>query len=126
VVEVGDEGREEDAMKRLVEFPSESGEPILVEVEDIGLAGETRRGLSTSAVVERAQTSFEDALEKARPMATGLLGKLRAIGDTAGNPPDEVQIEFGLILSAEAGAVLAAASAGANYKVTMTWKRSPG
>jgi hypothetical protein len=112
-------------MKRLVEFPSDSGELILVEVEDVGLSGETRRGLSASAVVERAQTSFEDALEKARPMASSLVGKLRAIGDAAGNPPDEVQVEFGIVLSAEAGAILASASAGANYKVTMTWKRSP-
>jgi hypothetical protein len=108
-------------MKRLVEFPSDTGEPILVEVEDVGLPGETRRGLSASAVVERAQTSFEDALEKVKPMATSLVGKLRAIGDAAGNPPDEVQ--FGIVPNAEAGAVLAAASAGANYKVTMTWKR---
>jgi Trypsin-co-occurring domain 1 len=106
-------------MKRLVEFPSDTGESILFEVEDVGLAGETRRGLSTSAVVERAQTSFEDALEKARPMASSLVGKLRAIGDAAGNPPDEVQVEFGIVLNAEAGAVLASASAGANYKVTM-------
>jgi hypothetical protein len=113
-------------MTRLVEFPSDSGEPILVEVVDVRLGGETRRGLSTSAVVERAQTSFEDALEKARPMATSLVGKLRAMGDAAGNAPDEVQVEFGIILSAEAGAVLAAASATANYKVTMTWKRQTG
>src|ERR687890_1500194 len=113
-------------MKRLVKFTSDSGEPILVEVEDVGLGGETRRGLSASTVVERAQTSFEDALEKAKPMATSLVGKLRAIGDAAGSPPDEVQVEFGIVLSAEAGAVLAAASAGANYKVTMTWKRPPG
>ena len=74
------------SVRRLVVFPSESGEPILVEVEDVGLGGETWRGLSPSAVVERAQTSFEDALDKARPMATGLVGKLRAIGDAAGNP----------------------------------------
>jgi NTP-dependent ternary system trypsin peptidase co-occuring protein len=113
-------------MKRLVEFPSESGEPILVEVEEGGFGGETRRGLSPSAVVERAQTSFEDALEKARPMALGLVGKLRAIGDATGNPPDEVQVEFGIVLNAEAGAILASASAGANYKVTMTWKRQAG
>ena len=119
------ESHEEATMKRLVEFPSETGESVLVEVEDAGLAGETRRGLSTSAVVNRAQTTFEDVLEKAKPMATGLVAKLRAIGDAAGNPPDEVQVEFGIILSAEAGAVLAAASATANYKVTMTWKRSP-
>src|SRR5215211_1473831 len=97
-----------------------------VDVENVGIAGETRRGLSPSAVVERAQTSFEDAIEKARPMATGLVGKLRAIGDSAGSPPDEVQVEFGIVLNAEAGAVLASASAGANYKVTMTWKRPPG
>lgn len=113
-------------MNRLVEFPSVTGEPILVEVEDVRLPGETRRGLSPSSVVERAQTSFEDALEKARPMATGLVGKLWAVGDAAGNPPDEVQVEFDIILSAEAGAVLATASAAANYKVTMTWKRQPG
>jgi hypothetical protein len=29
-------------------------------------------------------------------------------------------------LNAEAGAILASASASANYKVTMTWKCSPG
>ena len=110
-------------MKRLVEFPSDNGEPILVEVEDLGLSGETRRGLSASAVVERAQTSFEDALDRVRPMATSLVGKLRTMSDAAA--PDEVQVEFGIVLSAEAGAVLAAASAGANYKVTMTWKRPP-
>jgi hypothetical protein len=112
-------------MKRLVEFPSNSGEPILVEVEGVGHSGETRRGLSTSTVVERARTSFEDALEKARPMTTSLVEKLRVIGDAAGSPPDEVQVEFGIVLNAEAGAILASASAGANYKVTMTWKRQP-
>jgi hypothetical protein len=113
-------------MRRLVEFPTEGGGVILAEVDDLELGdGTTRRGLSTSSVVERAQTSFEDALEKAKPMASSLVGKLRAIGDAAGNPPDEVQVEFGIILSAEAGAVLAAASATANYKVTMTWKQPP-
>ena len=111
-------------MKRLVEFLSENGEPIMVEVEDLELAGgggTTRRGLSPSGVVDRAQTSFEDALERAQPMASGLVSKLRSIADS----PDEVQVEFGLSLSAQAGAVLVAgASAGANYKVTLKWNRT--
>jgi hypothetical protein len=109
-------------MKRLVEFPSDSGEPILVEVEDLDPTdGTTRRGLSASAVVERAQTSFEDALEKAQPIASGLIGRLRSMADS----PDEVQVEFGLSLSANVGAVLVAgAGAGANYKVTLTWKKA--
>jgi hypothetical protein len=110
-------------MRRLVEFPSESGEPIMVEVEDLELAGDggkTRRGLSPSGVVERAQTSFEDALDTAQPIASGLIGKLRSIAD----PPDEVQVEFGLSLSANVGALLVAgASAGANYKVTLKWTK---
>jgi hypothetical protein len=39
--------------------------------------------------------------------------------------PDEVQVEFGLTLSANVGAVLVAAgSAGANYKVTLKWNRT--
>jgi len=111
-------------MKRLVEFPSDSGDPIVVEVEDIELAGgggTTRRGLSPSGVIDRAQTSFEDALEKAQPMASGLVSKLRSIADS----PDEVQVEFGLSLSANAGAILVAgASAGANYKVTLKWTKT--
>jgi len=115
----------EDAMKRLVEFPSEDGQSVFVEVEGDVLGGETRRGLSPSAMVERAQTSFEDALDKARPMASSLVKKLRDVGDSAGTPPDEVQVQFGIVLSAGAGAVLAAASAGANYTVTMTWKKQP-
>jgi hypothetical protein len=45
-------------------------------------------------------------------MVTDSVGKLRAIGDAAGDSSDEV--EFGLIVSAEAGAVLVASSAGAD------------
>jgi len=54
-------------------------------------------------------------------MASGLVSKFRSIADS----PDEVQVEFGLSLSAQAGAVLVAgASAGANYKVTLKWNRT--
>jgi hypothetical protein len=108
-------------MKRLVEFPTQDGGVIVAEVEDLELGGgTTRRGLSTSSVVERAQTSFEDALDTAQPVASGLIGKLRSIAD----PPDEMQVEFGLSLSANVGAVLVAgASAGANYKVTLKWTK---
>jgi hypothetical protein len=39
--------------------------------------------------------------------------------------PKVFRVEFGMSLNADAGAVLAAASAGANYKVTMKWKKAP-
>lgn len=108
-------------MKRLVEFPSENGGVIVVEAEDLGpTGGTTRRGMSSTAVLERAQTSFEDALETAQPIASGLIGRMRNIADA----PDEVQVEFGLSLSANVGTVLVAGgSAGANFKVTLRWNK---
>jgi hypothetical protein len=47
---------------------------------------------------------------------------LRSLADA----PDEVQVEFGLDLHAEAGAFIAAASTGANFKVMLTWRHDGG
>ncbi len=104
-------------MKRLVQFPLEDGGVIWVEVdvpEGPGMVPAAR-----GEVVERAQETFEVALDRVRPAAQAIIGKLRALHD----PPDEIQVEFGLKLSAEAGALIAATGAEANYKVTLTWKR---
>ena len=83
-------------MKRLVEFPSDTGEAVVVEIEDLQPRGGPRRDLATSVVVERAHNSFEDALEKARALASGLISRLqKRIADSPGELPDQVQIEFG-------------------------------
>ena len=37
--------------------------------------------------------------------------------------PDEVVVEFGLQLSAEAGAFIASASSSATFTVSLTWRR---
>ena len=108
-------------MKRIVEFPTETGESVLVEVEDTQPAGPTRRGMTASSVVSRADTSFEEAMQRAQPIASGLLKRLKGLSD----PPDAVQVEFGLSINAAAGAVLASASTGAHYRVTLTWWRTP-
>lgn len=106
--------------KQLIKFPLEEGGFIWVEVntaETQGLVPASRG----SEVSQEARQTFEAALEKVRPAAQAIIGKLRALHD----PPDEVTIEFGLKMSAEAGAIIAAAGAEANYKVTLTWKREP-
>lgn len=104
-------------MKRLVEFPLEEGGTILVEVEMPEGAGMVPA--ARGEVAQRAQQTFEQALEKIRPAAQAIIKKLRALHD----PPDEIEVEFGLKMSAEAGAVVAAAGVEANYKVTLMWKR---
>jgi hypothetical protein len=105
-------------MKRLIEFPLEDGATILVEAEV-----PEERGMIPAARGERgvlkAQQTFEAALDRIRPAAQVLIQKLRALHD----PPDEIQVEFGLSLNAQAGAFIAAASTEAHYKITLTWRR---
>ena len=107
-------------MKRLVEFSVEgsANEGLIVEVDDPGPEfGEERA--SRRDAIERADQSLDEALRRIQPAASALLGKLRGLAE----PPDEVQIEFGVKLTGKAGAVLASASASANYRVTLTWTR---
>jgi hypothetical protein len=106
-------------MKRLVEFPLEGGSAVVVEVEEPTPTSGTVRGLRAGELTEKAKESFETALEKIRPAATVILAKLRDLSER----PDEVGVEFGIRLSAEAGAFIASTGAEANFKVTLTWRR---
>jgi Trypsin-co-occurring domain 1 len=106
-------------MGQLVEFPLHNDTTVLVEV-DSESAGPVTRGLGDRRTVQHAQQTFEQAISRVQPAAELLLSRLRLLADA----PDEVQVEFGLALSAEAGAFIAAASSTANFRVSLTWRRS--
>lgn len=104
-------------MKRLIEFQLEDGGSIVVEShETIATVGMVRAGRPADVVTKAGQT-FEAALEKIKPAATAIITKLRSLGE----PPNEVEVEFGVKMNAEAGAFIASAGAEANYKVTLKW-----
>jgi hypothetical protein len=109
-------------MKRLVEFPLEDGTSILVEVDEPGVSGgtggSTLRSIRPTDVIERARLTYEEAIDKMRPAALSVITHMRQLPD----PPDEVAVELGISLSAEAGAFLASAAAQANLVLTLTWK----
>jgi hypothetical protein len=102
---------------RLVEFPLEDGGSILVEVTEAA-DGRVTRGLNRDGLTEQTQHTFEQAISRIQPAATSIIAKLRGIPEA----PDEVNVEFGLELSAEAGAFIASASTSANFKVSLTWR----
>ena len=106
-------------MGRLVEFPAEDGSTVLVEVSDRS-TGMATRGISGSGVTERAQRTFEDAIYRVQPAMHAIVSHIQS----AAQSPHEIQVEFGLNLHAEAGAFIAAASATANFTVTLTWHRN--
>lgn len=132
-------------MKRLVEFPTEDGGSILVEVEDTPRSGQgfgshgslpstsgspsgtTLRGFGSGRssettspdMFERARISYEHALDRIQSAAETIITKMRDLSET----PDEVSVEFGIKLSADIGAFLASTSAEAQFILRLTWKR---
>jgi hypothetical protein len=104
-------------MKQLIEFPLQDGSSVIVEVEQpegavvkVGRPGE---------VAAKAKETLEAALDKIKPASEAIVTKLRGLHDA----PDEIGVEFGIKLSAEAGAFIASAGVEANYKVTLKWTK---
>ena len=89
---------------------------MVVQVED-SAAGPVTRGIGGQSITIRASQTFEDAISRVRPAAEAVVAQLQSLASA----PDEV--EFGLALSAGAGAFIAAASAEANFKISLTWRR---
>jgi hypothetical protein len=98
-------------MRRLVEFPLQGGGEVLVDTS----TGPVTRSWGDRRVTKQADQTFEAAIGRIEPAARALLSRLRDL-------PDEVAVEFGLQLSVEAGAFIAAASSTANFKVSITWR----
>jgi hypothetical protein len=108
-------------MARLVEFPLEDGGTVLVQVDERTAQGPVTRGWADrSAVTDHAEQTFEQAISRVQPAAQALISRLRRLADA----PEEVVVEFGLELSAEAGAFIASASTAANFKVSLTWRHT--
>lgn len=105
-------------MKRIIEYPLEDGGTILVEVDEPEIdSGLVEAGIHTEMIVQ-AQQSFEKAMGTVKPAADTIVKNINSLDVK----PDEIEVEFGIKLSAEAGAFLAAAGAEANFKITLTWK----
>jgi len=108
------------AMSQLIEFAVGSGQSIAVEVDDSAV-GPVTRGIGGQSITTRASQTFEEAIGRVRPATEAIVAQLRDLAAA----PDEVVVEFGLTLSAGSGAFIAAASAEANFKVSLTWSRPP-
>ncbi|NJP97621.1 hypothetical protein HCN51_50765 [Nonomuraea sp. FMUSA5-5] len=73
--------------------------------------------------VVRAERSLGRMLETVRPVAESFVTRFQGLV----NAPDEMVLEFGVSLSAEADVVIASTATEANFSVSLTWKRErPG
>ncbi|NML52555.1 hypothetical protein HHL19_17970 [Streptomyces sp. R302] len=110
-----------------VEVPLEDsgGETVRVQIREVdeALVRVGRGGRS----IARAERSFGQMLDTVRPVAESFVGRFRELA----NAPDEITLEFGVSLSAEADVVIASTATAANFSVSLTWTKpdlqpSPG
>ncbi|XVV07363.1 CU044_2847 family protein [Actinosynnema sp. CA-248983] len=105
-------------MPELIGFRLPDDEMVLVEVTADGpeISPVSRGG----NVIRSATASLEEAMRQVRTAASTALASFREMETR----PDEVQVEFGVKLNAEAGAVIARTGVEGHLKVKLTWGRA--
>ena len=103
-------------MGNVLQFTSEDGTPLFVEVEenDFGVENIAR---GDGSVIVQAASKLEEALDRTRKSLHSLLHMLQEM------TPDEHEIEFGIKLNAEAGVMVAKTAAEGHFAVRMKWSR---
>ncbi|MEV0402332.1 CU044_2847 family protein [Actinoallomurus sp. NPDC050550] len=107
-------------MAYLVELPvtvnGESAEVVKVQIAESadGLVKAARPG----QVVARATRSLGEMLAGIRPVAEDFVSNFREMVDA----PDEIGVEFGISLSAEADVVITSTAAEAAFSVSLKWR----
>jgi hypothetical protein len=105
-------------MAFVVEVPVDGGGRLFVEAspadstDELGLAS-ARPG----TVVTRARESLEQSLDDLQPAIGAILHRLTALA------PDELNVEFGLRVSAETGLVVAKGVGEVHFTVKLAWQR---
>lgn len=98
------------------EFTIDAGEPVLVQFEQRGLQPVSR---DDHLLVEKSQQALESAMSTIRTMGKRIVATIKKIDKT--DRPAEVEVEFGLVLEAEAGALIAKAKTQAAFTVKLKW-----
>ncbi|GGL10872.1 hypothetical protein Sme01_15660 [Sphaerisporangium melleum] len=105
-------------MSELMRMPLADGGQVVVEVSE-NEPGVHRVSRGGNGRIEAAVDSLQVALQPIREAAEAALETFRKSG------PDEVEIELGVKLNAEAGAVIAKSSVEGHLTVKLTWRRLP-
>jgi len=80
------------------------------------------RGGGLAGTLVTADKTFEQAFDRLRPAAAAIIEKFGSMD----HRPEEIEIEFGVSLSAEAGAIIAKTSGEANFRIALRWTRAVG
>jgi Trypsin-co-occurring domain 1 len=105
-------------VERLIDFGLEGGGSVLVEVDASADGPALRGGPATPSIGQAAET-LEGALGQLAPATRAVLAQLRSLAES----PDEIEVEFGVRLSAEARVIIAKGTGEANFRVALRWSK---
>jgi hypothetical protein len=106
-------------MAYVIEIPVEAGGRLLVQATADDLPDTLElAAVRPGEVAARARESVEAAIDQLKPAINAVADRLKAMA------ADEVTVEFGIMLGAEAGAIVAKGTAEVHFTVTLNWKRS--
>jgi hypothetical protein len=98
----------------LLRFESNSQKPVYAEVDSSSAGYELAR---RNGPAREAKTRFEEALKDVESAAKAVLDTFR----DGSLRPDAVEVEFGVRLNAEVGAVFAKTAADGHFVLRLTW-----
>ncbi|MEM1239728.1 MAG: CU044_2847 family protein [Cyanobacteria bacterium P01_H01_bin.26] len=102
--------------KKLAEFTLADGETtFLVEVPEPINEDVVEEVSVLDEPLLKAKESFEAALDKVIPVASAAMGRLKKAS------ADEVEVKFGLNLSADAGVIFSSVGSEVTFEITMKW-----
>ncbi|MFE2601030.1 CU044_2847 family protein [Streptomyces sp. NPDC059396] len=106
-------------MRSLARISLEGGGSILFEAVPGVSDGPVKAG-RVAEVLQDLPSSLQSVMAPVRDTARVVLDQLRQAG------PDEVEVEFGVDLAAQAGAVITRAEANCHLKVRALWRKAEG
>ncbi|GAB3470290.1 CU044_2847 family protein [Actinophytocola sediminis] len=102
-------------MNQLMRIPLEGGTDVYVELADDEPG--VRRASRAGDIIDTAVESLEKSLGSISRTVSAAINELRKV------ELDEVELEFGMRLNAEAGVVIAKTGAEGHLRIKLVWRR---
>jgi len=107
-------------MAYVMEVPVTGGGQLLVQIDEddlpSGVVPAARR--RPGQVVVLAKESVQEAIDQVKPAIDAVAERLKSLA------ADQVTVEFGLLLGAEGGAIVAKGKAEVHFTMTLTWGKA--
>lgn len=105
-------------MYQLIEFESASGDKVYIEVSVPPTGGQQLAAADAAGLIGKATQSLEEAL---KPVPEAMKTVFDAITKSQ-FAPKELEVEFGLKFTADAGVVIGKIGSEASLNIKATWK----